>query len=53
MDKLGLVIAIIEKLLRYGPEAVIDIAAAFQVGEPTPEGIRKLKITKNPEDFFK
>jgi len=49
----AIILAIIEKLLTYGPRAVITIAAAFdQEEDPTLEQIRNLKIDKGPEDYF-
>ncbi len=48
-----LILAIIDKLLVYGPRVVVEISAAFENGDPTAEDIRNLKITKEPEDYFK
>jgi len=48
-----LVIAIIEALLRQGPQVVVKIASLFENGEPTAEDIRKLYISKKPEDYFR
>jgi len=51
---LALILAIFEQVLRYGPEVVIEIAELFKGSEdPTPEQIRALKITKDPEEYFK
>jgi hypothetical protein len=49
----ALILAIIEKLLVYGPGVVVEVAAAFENAEPTADDIRALKITKKPEDYFK
>ena len=48
-----LILAIIKKLLTYGPRAVVEIAAAFEHGDPTPEDSRALKIDRDPEEYFK
>lgn len=48
-----MVLAIIEKVIRYGPSAVLSIAEAFGKEEkPTIEEIKALKITKDPQDYF-
>lgn len=53
MHNISLIIAIFEKLMRYGPEAVIEISAAFEKKENiTAEDINNLKITKKPEEYF-
>ena len=49
---LALTLAIFEQILRYGPQAVIQIAAVFQNEVPTPDQIRALKIEKDPEEYF-
>jgi len=50
---IALIIAIIEKLLTYGPQAIVAIAEAFKNEKPTAEQIRALVIEKDPEDYFK
>lgn len=50
--QVAMILAIFEKLLVYGPGAVVAIAAAFQKGKPTVEEIRALIITKDPEEYF-
>lgn len=52
MMEAALILAIIEKLLVYGPKVVVEISAAFEAGDPTPEQIRALKIEKDPEAYF-
>ncbi len=48
----AMIIAIIEKLLIYGPAAVTAIAAAFENAKPTVAEIRALEIVKDPEEYF-
>ena len=48
----ALALSIIEAILKYGPNAVTAIAAAFENKEPTPEDIRALFIDKEPEEYF-
>ena len=48
-----LVIAIAQAVLRYGPPAVIAIAAAMEDADVTPEDINSLFINTDPEDYFK
>jgi len=50
--QVAMIMAIIEKLLVYGPGAVVAIAAAFQKGKPTIADIRALEIVKDPEEYF-
>jgi hypothetical protein len=45
-------IALIELILRYGPEAVIKIIRSFNKEEITLEDIKALKV-KPPKDYFK
>lgn len=47
-----MIAAIVEKVIIYGPSAVIAIAAAFQKGKPTVAEIRALIIVKDPEEYF-
>ena len=47
-----MILAIIEKLLKYGPKAVIDIAKAFENETPTVAEIRALTIKKEPKVYF-
>jgi hypothetical protein len=49
--KLEVTLAIIEVLLRYGPQAVVDIALLWDK-DPTPDQIRSLYINKKPEEYF-
>ena len=48
----AMILAIIEKIIRYGPSAVIAIAKAFESGKPTVEEIENLTIDKDPEEYF-
>ena len=48
----ALALAIIEAILKYGPNAVVAIAAAFETETPTPEHIKALFIDKEPEEYF-
>lgn len=48
----AMILAIIEKLLIYGPSAVMAISAAFEQGKPTVEEIQALELIKDPEDYF-
>lgn len=50
-----LTLAIISALLTNGPKIVVQIAELFKDDgeDPTPEQIRALKITKDPEEYFK
>jgi hypothetical protein len=50
--QVAMIIAIIEKLMVYGPSAVVAISKAFEQGKPTVEQIKGLAITKDPEDYF-
>jgi hypothetical protein len=50
--QVAMIVTIIEKLLVYGPGAVVAIAAAFKAGKPTVAEIRALTITKDPEEYF-
>lgn len=52
MGQTAMILAIIEKLLVYGPRAVTAIAAAFEKGKPTVAEIKALRIDKDPEDYF-
>lgn len=48
-----MIAAIVEKIIIYGPAAVIRIAEAFQQQEkPTVAQIKALEIVKDPEDYF-
>ena len=47
-----LALAIIQAILTYGPNAVIAIGKAFEEGKRTPDEIRALFITKDPEEYF-
>lgn len=47
-----LALAIVEKLIIHGVAALPAITAALQKPDPTPEDIRALKITKDPEEYF-
>ena len=48
----ALALAIIEAILRYGPNAAIAVSNALQEGKRTPEEIRLLFIGKDPEEYF-
>ena len=49
----ALILAILEKMLVYGPGVVVAIADLFADDSvPTPQDIRDLKIIKSPEDYF-
>lgn len=50
--QVAMILAIVEKLLIYGPNAVVAIAAAFENSKPTVEQIRALVIVKDPEEYF-
>ena len=47
-----LILVILEKMLRYGPDVIIDIAKLWENGKPLPDQIRALKIDKDPEDYL-
>jgi hypothetical protein len=47
-----MIAAIVEKIIIYGPNAVVAIAAAFEKGKPTVAEIRALEIVKDPEEYF-
>lgn len=49
----ALVIAIVQAVLTYGPNAVIAISNAMQTSDPTPEQIKALFIDKEPVEYFK
>ncbi len=50
----ALIIAIIQVILRHGPEAVINIADLMKSKDQvTPEDVEKLFIAKRPEEYFK
>ena len=48
----ALALAIIEAILKYGPNAAIAIGKALEEGKRTPDEIRALFITKTPEEYF-
>ncbi len=49
----ALVIAIIQVILRHGPEAVINIADLMQrKDQVTPDDVKGLFISKRPEEYF-
>jgi len=50
--QIAMIMAIVEKLLIYGPGAVVAIAAAFGVGKPTVADIKALIIVRDPEEYF-
>jgi hypothetical protein len=52
MNNAAIILAIIDVLLRQGPQAVIQIASLFEMGNPSPDDIKKLYITKSPEEYF-
>lgn len=49
----GLILAIITKLIEYGPGAVHDISIAMKKDNFTIADIEGLYITKDPEEYFK
>lgn len=46
-----IIIALIEAVGKYGPQAVISAITALNKEEITVEDIQALKITKEPEEF--
>jgi len=51
--QISMILAILEKILEYGPRAVVTIAEAFGNDEnPTVAEIKALVITKDPEEYF-
>jgi hypothetical protein len=46
-----LIIAIVAKVIEYGPEAVLKIVTAWSDEDITLEKILALKITKEPEEY--
>lgn len=49
----ALILAIFEKILIYGPRAVLSIADAMRGEEDfTVDQLKRLEITKDPEDYF-
>jgi len=53
MMQVAMILAIIEKLLIYGPSAVVAISAAFQKdAPPTVAEIKALTLVKDPEEYF-
>jgi hypothetical protein len=53
MNNPALILAIIQAILQYGPQAVIAIAVAMRDAEITPEDVENIFIDKEPEDYFK
>lgn len=47
-----LTLTIIEMILKYGPQAVLAIASAWETEAPTPEQIEALFIDEDPEEYF-
>ena len=45
-------ITIAQLILQYGPSIVTSISQAFEKGNPTPDEIKALFITKKPEEYF-
>jgi len=51
--QISMILAILEKILMYGPRAVIVIAEAFNKDtNPTVAEIKALVIVKDPEEYF-
>lgn len=49
--KTALILALIELILKYGPNAAIAIIKGLEIDNPTPEQIRALKV-KPPEHYL-
>lgn len=47
----ALTVALIELILKYGPEIAIKLIKGLQVDNPTVEQIEALKV-KDPEEYF-
>ena len=47
----ALVIALIELIIKYGPNAAISIIKGLETDNPTPEQIRSL-VVKDPKSYF-
>lgn len=48
----ALALAIIEAVVKYGPNAAVVIGKALEEGKRTPDEIRALFINKDPEEYF-
>ena len=49
----AMILAIVERIIRYGPNAVVAIAELWGSSDkPTIDQIKALKIDKDPEDYF-
>lgn len=46
-----LTVALIELIIKHGPNVAISIIRGLETDNPTPEQIRALKV-KPPEDYF-
>jgi hypothetical protein len=53
MKNPALILAIIQAILQYGPQAVITIGDAMRDTEIIPEDVENLFINKEPEEYFK
>ena len=49
--KAAVVTAIVELVLKYGPEAATKLVMGLNIQDPTSTQIRALKV-KNPESYF-
>jgi hypothetical protein len=50
----AMILALIEQIIRFGPAAIVQLAKLFEGdSKPTVEEIKALKITKDPEEYFK
>lgn len=49
--KPAVIIAIVELVMKYGPEMATKLVVGLNVEDPTPEQIRALKV-KDPETYF-
>jgi hypothetical protein len=47
-----MIVAILDKFLKYGVPAVIAAIRSMRVENPTYEDIMALQIIKKPEDYF-
>jgi hypothetical protein len=46
------IVAIVELVLKYGPEAAVKLVAGLNLETIAPEQIRALKV-EDPESYFK
>ena len=48
----SLTLALIELIIKQGPETAINLIQELKISDPTPEQIKSLMV-KPPEEFFK